>query len=61
VRALALLAASGILVLLLFGPPLSSARAPAAPESSCVTCHTSRAMLEPLVKPLPPAPAEGEG
>lgn len=40
-------------------PPAASA--PAPPTTSCVACHTSAAALQPLVRPLPPAPAEGEG
>ncbi|MDQ7820377.1 MAG: hypothetical protein QN173_04180 [Armatimonadota bacterium] len=35
--------------------------AASADGSSCVSCHTSRQALEPLVRPLPPPPAEGEG
>ncbi|MDQ7850885.1 MAG: hypothetical protein QN152_01275 [Armatimonadota bacterium] len=41
-------------------PPVAAAQAAAA-QTSCVRCHTSRAALEPLVRPLPPPPAEGEG
>lgn len=51
----------GILALLLVGPGISAARAPLAAASSCVRCHTDRTLLERLVQPLPPAPAEGEG
>jgi len=40
-------------------PPAASAPAPA--QDSCVGCHTSRSALEPLVKPFPVIPAEGEG
>lgn len=44
---------------LLFRPPAVSA--PASAQDNCVACHTSRAALEPLVKPFPVIPAEGEG
>jgi len=58
-RPLALALAVLLPALLFVRPPAASA--PAPPQSSCVACHTSRAALEPLVRPLPPAPAEGEG
>jgi mono/diheme cytochrome c family protein len=60
-RWLGLIPLAGIVALLLLGPGLSAARSPAAAPSSCVTCHTDRATLAPLVRPLPPPPAEGEG
>ncbi len=60
-RWLGIIPVAGMLALLLLGPGLSAARAPVLPSSSCVSCHTSRALLEPLVRPLPPLPAEGEG
>ncbi|MDR7518731.1 MAG: hypothetical protein QN131_15025 [Armatimonadota bacterium] len=44
--------------------PLGAATppAPSGPaRNGCVACHTDRAVLEPLVPPLPPPPAEGEG
>ncbi len=59
VRSLALILTAFLLALVFIRPSATSAPAPA--QSSCVACHTSRAALEPLVKPLPPAPAEGEG
>ena len=51
-------------VILLIALPLGFATppAPSGPaQSGCVACHTNRALLEPLVPPLPPPPAEGEG
>lgn len=53
-----------VAVILLIALPLGLATppAPSGPaQSGCVACHTSKALLEPLVRPLPPAPAEGEG
>ncbi len=43
------------------GFPVPVFSAPAPQHSSCVACHTSHAALEPLVKPFPALPAEGEG
>jgi mono/diheme cytochrome c family protein len=41
---------------------LGTPPAPSAPaQDGCVACHTSKALLEPLVPPLPPPPADGEG
>lgn len=54
---LAALVAMLVLPLGIGAPPAPSGPA----QSGCVACHTSRAMLEPLVPPLPPPPAEGEG
>lgn len=54
------LAATVAVVALLLGaaaPPAPSGQA----RNGCVACHTDRARLEPLVPPLPPPPAEGEG
>lgn len=55
----------GILVLVGFGALLvarpSAISSPIPAQGSCVACHTSKAALEPLVKPFPPQPAEGEG
>jgi hypothetical protein len=58
-----LLAASITAVILLVLPlGLITPPAPSAPaRSGCITCHTDRAMLEPLVKPFPELPPEGEG
>lgn len=53
-----------VAVVLLIALPLGLATppAPSGPaQSGCVACHTSRALLEPLVPALPPPPAEGEG
>jgi|GEM_PF-4709531 len=65
VRSLAVCAVAGIVALVGFRPPVVSvppaASAPAPPRSSCLGCHMSRAALEPLVKPFPVLPAEGEG
>lgn len=46
-----------VLPLCLATPPAPSAPA----QNGCVACHTSQALLEPQVPPLPPPPAEGEG
>jgi hypothetical protein len=57
---LAALATAVILLVLPLG--LATPPAPSAPaREGCVACHTDRAMLEPLVRPFPDAPAEGEG
>jgi hypothetical protein len=57
---LAAVATAAILLILPFG--VATPPAPSAPaRNGCVTCHTDRAMLEPLVKPFPEMPAEGEG
>lgn len=54
--------AAAVVVLVGLAVGVAAPPAPSAPaRSGCVTCHTDRAMLEPLVRPLPPAPAEGEG
>jgi mono/diheme cytochrome c family protein len=55
-------AAVAAVVLLGLAVGIATPPAPSAPaRSGCVACHTDRAMLEPLVRPLPAAPAEGEG
>jgi hypothetical protein len=57
---LAAIATAAILLILPFG--VAAPPAPSAPaRDGCVTCHTDRAMLEPLVRPFPDVPAEGEG
>ena len=48
------------ILLLPIQPPVTTS-APAPAQSSCISCHTNRATLEPLVKPFPVIPAEGEG
>lgn len=59
-NALAALASAILLISLPLG--LATPPAPSGPaQSGCVACHTSRALLEPLVPPVPPLPAEGEG
>ncbi|MDI6773397.1 MAG: hypothetical protein QME77_12555 [bacterium] len=59
-NALAALVAAILLIALPLG--FATPPAPSGPaQSGCVACHTSRALLEPLVPPLPPPPAEGEG
>lgn len=49
----------GMATLLVARPPAISSPTPV--QDSCVACHTSKAALEPLVRPFPPQPAEGEG
>jgi hypothetical protein len=57
---LAAVATAAILLVLPLG--VATPPAPSAPaRDGCITCHTDRAMLEPLVKPFPETPAEGEG
>lgn len=58
-RWIAVSALAAAAAVLLLWPPAISAPAPA--QDNCVACHTSRAALEPLVKPFPVIPAEGEG
>jgi len=58
-RLLGVLAVMAVASLLLIRPPALSS--PMPDQGSCVACHTSKAALEPQVKPFPPLPAEGEG
>lgn len=62
-RSSALLALAVAVTALLVLPiqPQVTQSAPAPAQSSCISCHTSRTALEPLVKPFPVIPAEGEG
>jgi hypothetical protein len=58
----ALAAAATTVVLLVVPLGIVTPPAPSAPaRSGCVACHTDRSMLEPLVRPFPAVPAEGEG
>ncbi|MDR7423322.1 MAG: hypothetical protein QN159_12765 [Armatimonadota bacterium] len=51
-----------LVVFLVLPLGLATPPAPCAPvRSGCIACHTERSMLEPLVRPLPALPAEGEG
>jgi hypothetical protein len=53
---------AAVVILLGLAAGVAVPPAPSAPaRNGCVACHTDRAALEPLVRPLPPAPAEGEG
>lgn len=58
-RLLAVLIVIAGTALIVVRPPAASAPAPA--QSSCVACHTSASALQPLVRPFPALPAEGEG
>jgi hypothetical protein len=61
-RAGMLVSAATAVILLVLPLGIATPPAPSAPaRSGCVVCHTDRAMLEPLVRPFPEAPAEGEG
>ncbi|MDR7418602.1 MAG: hypothetical protein QN178_06800 [Armatimonadota bacterium] len=57
-----LVPAATAVILLVLPLGIGAPPAPSAPaRSGCVACHTDRAMLEPLVRPFPEAPAGGEG
>ena len=61
-RAGVLVSAATAVILLVLPLGIATPPAPSAPaRSGCVACHANRAMLEPLVRPFPEAPAEGEG
>jgi hypothetical protein len=52
----------GAVILCVLPLGIATPPAPSAPaRDGCVACHTDRAMLEPLVRPFPEMPAEGEG
>lgn len=55
-------AAVMLVVVAVLAAGVAAPSAPSGPaRTGCVACHTERAMLEPLVKPFPDLPAEGEG